>query len=153
MLHFGRQYFLELLPLELVDRLYEAETDPLVKLSKYDERHVPLYNGKTGEVVTQLLAESVRRYSRARACGLLSEGVDVGYGMELADIQLPANGGVTAVVEVGTEHTGDLLVGADTANSFVRTWLLGDEAANCTELEVITYNFNGTYHAETATAI
>lgn len=149
-LHWGRDFIQQLLPINLLHRLKEAETDPWFQLTPHLQNNVPVYNGQTGEVLVELTRPLVCRYSRARMIKLLGEGVDVQHDRKLVDIDVHPGGSVTARFADGSTVTGDLLIGADSASSAVRTWLVGKEAAACSEPPIIAYNFCARYPAEQA---
>lgn len=152
-IHRGREFIHELLPTHLIHRLKEAESDPWIQLTPHEQDHVPIYDGKTGEIVVELQRPFVCRYSRARLVNLLSQGLDIRYGAEFIDIKTSADG-VEALFADGSSVIGDVLIGADSASSFVRKWLLGDEElARCSEAPIVAYNFHARYPAEQAIAL
>ena len=149
-LHWGSEH-LKSLPPELIAQLKSAETDPWIYLTPEQETRQPVCNGKTGEIIAYIEAISTRRVSRSRLRKILSQGLDIQFGRKLVDIELSQDASyVTAICADGLRVTGNTLVGCDAANSFVRTWLLGEELAKCDEMPMISYNFSCQYSAEQA---
>lgn len=149
MMHWGFDSLRRHLNKDIVDALPEAQADPWIKLTEYEATYMPIFNGKTGELVVANPTKPFTRFSRAKLVALLSKGLEIRYGKQLADITTHTDY-VTARFADGTTATGDLLIGADSANSFVRSWLLGEEAAKCTEVPMVSYNFKAQYPAEYA---
>lgn len=147
-LHWGSSY-LQALPPAIVGQLKWAETDPTIELSHEQETIIPVYNGKTGEVIANIDAVSTRRVSRSKLKKLLSQGLDIQYKKEIVNISATDRGVVAAFAD-GEEAVGNVLVGCDSANSAIRSWLLGADVARCEELPVIAYNFTVQYSAEQA---
>lgn len=146
-LHWGENFLQQLLPIDIALRLREADTDPYIHLTEHERTHAPIFNGKTGEVIVELKRPSNRRLSQKKACRVLSQGVQVFYNKELVDIDVREN--VRAIFADGSSYCGNTIVGADSAESFVRTWLLGD-VARCSHMPMIAYNFEASYPAEIA---
>lgn len=148
-LHWGKKHMDDILPPELIDQLPSAETYPDVALTEKQECLQPVLNGATGEIIAGLRAISTRRVSRAKLLRLLGQGLPVQHGMRLVDIRLDAER-VTAVFNDGQSYSGNMLIGCDSANSFVRQWLLGQSKARTSDLPITAYNFTQTYTAEQA---
>ena len=69
------------------------------------------------------------------------------YGKELSDISYgPDGNGVTAVFKDGEKVFGTIIVGCDGPRSSVRNFLLGEEAAKVTPLNVVHSNVAVCYH-------
>ena len=69
------------------------------------------------------------------------------YGKELSDISYSTDGsGVTAIFKDGEKVSGTIIVGCDGPRSSVRTFLLGEEAAKVTPLNVVHSNLAVCYH-------
>lgn len=154
MLHWGKEHLQETLPDDIAARFFqECDTDHPVQFAAEGSFRHPCYNGKTGEVLINLPVPPVRRYSRAKVVKLLSEGIDVRYGKKLIDISIEGDN-VTAKFEDGSMESGSLLVGADSANSFVRSWLFDhQEFAGASDLPMIVYNFPMSFPRELALQI
>ena len=147
-LHWGESFLQQLLPADIAQRLREAETDPWIQLTQHEQENVPIFNGKTGKMLMELQRPSNRRLSRAKACRLLAQGLDIRYNKRLVDIRVREK--VKAIFADGSSYAGSLIVGADSADSFVRTWLLGKETAKCTDVPIVVYNFAAQYPADFA---
>lgn len=147
-LHWGSSY-LQALPPAIAAQIKWTETDPTIKLSHEQETIIPIYNGKTGEVIANVDAISTRRVSRSKLKKLLSQNLDIRYKKEIVSISA-TDCGVVATFADGEEAAGDVLVGCDSANSAVRSWLLGAEVARCEVLPCIAYNFTVQYTADQA---
>lgn len=150
-LHWGSAHLQAHLPQSIRDRLPSAQTSSIISLTDEQRSHVFISNGQTGEVMIKLPIASSGRVSRTRLRAVLTEDIDIRYDHEISDIQLSADGEtVTAVFTNGKTHTSQLLLGADSASSFVRTWLLGKTAAAASEMPIIPYNFTTTFPADRA---
>ncbi|KAI9692330.1 MAG: hypothetical protein M1822_006561 [Bathelium mastoideum] len=150
-LHWGGDPLQACLPEALKAQLKSTETDPWIELTPEQNAKMPIINGRTGEILVRLQAISTRRVSRAKFRQALSVGLDIRYGRTLVNISLPAGEDrVVASFSNNEEARGNILIGCDSSNSFVRAWLLGDDKARCEEAPVISYNFSCTYTAEQA---
>lgn len=149
-LHWGSEHLNTCLPPEIASQLKYCETDPWIEMTPDQETRIPVCNGRTGKVMAHIQAISSRRVSKGKLKDLLSQGLVVQYGREIVDIVDTGDAKVTAVFADGHNVTGDALVGCDSANSFVRIWLLGKERARCDEMPIIPCNFPIRYSAEQA---
>lgn len=76
MLHWGKEYLSKVLPMEMVDRIPEAEADPYHPECQNDG--ITICNGETGEVILIMKADiPPRRLNRRKLRALLSEGVEI----------------------------------------------------------------------------
>lgn len=154
-LHWAASHISACLPDHLVARFHEAYADP--SLSPDAVTGLPIYNGKTGELLMSMGADKPCRVSRRKLRNLCAEGVDVQYGKMFAGARVlldeEANGGgggVEVEFEDGSKATGDLLVGCDGAKSRVRRALVGEEAAKLSDAGVGMFNFPYTFDEELA---
>lgn len=86
---------------------------------------------------------------------MLTKGLHHQFNKRLSNISLPDNrdGAVTAYFEDNTSVTGNLLVGADGANSYVRSFLFGPEKAALHHLPLMGCVTVATIPGELATKI
>lgn len=154
-LHWGSEHIAKCLPPELVERMTEAYADPT--LSPDAVTGLPIYNGKTGELVMEMKAEQPCRVSRKKMRNLFAEGLEIQYGKELVSIEEIKNkegkGGVRQVRLIfkdGTKATGDIVVGCDGARSRTRECICGKEEAALTEVPLSMFNFTQKFTAEQA---
>ena len=75
-LHWGKDHLADCLPKPLFDRLQNIRADPYTILSP-DQSNLPLYNGKTGDLLTELKGENPVRVSRRKMRVLFAEGLDI----------------------------------------------------------------------------
>ncbi|KAF2267335.1 FAD/NAD(P)-binding domain-containing protein [Lojkania enalia] len=146
-LHWGSSHVSKCLPPELVERMAEAYADPTVAPDAVTG--LPIYNGKTGELIFEMKAERPCRVSRKKMRNLFSEGLDVSYGKDLVEI-VEDGEKVRAVFRDGTEAVGDVIVGCDGAHSRTRTCICGEEGAGLTTVPLSMFNFTQTFTAEQA---
>ncbi|CAL8584300.1 hypothetical protein XPA_009904 [Xanthoria parietina] len=120
---------------DISSRIPTVLVDPIRGFS--DQDVFPIINGQTGEILMKLPTPNVVRLNRSKFRALIAEGLDIQYGKRLRDIQCPS-GTDTVIVhfEDNTTVTGNLLIGADGANSRVREFLLGREKAALQPLAV-----------------
>jgi len=150
-LHWGSSHIESCLPPNLVARFNEAYADPTQ--SPDATTGLPIYNGKTGELVMEMAAEKPCRVSRKKMRNLFSEGLDVQYGKEMVSADLTDDGRVKVEFTDGSSATGDILVGCDGAKSRVRESIVGAEAAKLTSAPVSMFNFPYKFDTELATRI
>lgn len=101
------------LPPEIFAHLKNAQTDPFTEVSDQFSKTIPLYNGKTGDLITHVEAEGPRRVHRGRLRDLLRTGLNVRFGKELHTFSVE-NSTVIASFNGGKEvWKGAYLVGAD----------------------------------------
>jgi 2-polyprenyl-6-methoxyphenol hydroxylase-like FAD-dependent oxidoreductase len=146
-LHWGSEHIAKCLPTELVDRISETYADPTV--SPDAVTGLPIYNGKTGELIMEMAAHKPCRVSRRKLRNLFSEGLDIQYGKELVDIKEDGEK-VKVLFKDGTEVEGDLVVGCDGAKSRVREVICGKEQAALTEVPLLMFNFPHKFEKEQA---
>ncbi|KAK6384783.1 hypothetical protein LTS17_002346 [Exophiala oligosperma] len=138
----------ELLPKELFDRL--AECQPDIKLNSKESgcESVMIRDGATGETIVEPPFPAVRRLNIQKTRTLWSKDVNVQFGKTVTNIELTSDG-VIAHFQDGTSESGTVLVGADGGGSWVRRWLLGDEA-DARVLPYVFLNFPFKFTAERA---
>ncbi|KAF2401057.1 FAD/NAD(P)-binding domain-containing protein [Trichodelitschia bisporula] len=140
------------LPRPTWERVYTAANDPFFEPP--DPGNLPTWNGATGELLKDIPLLRMRRVSRRKFRALCAEGIDVQYGKVLAHIGdgdvsasqkaqgrppgprhvfkttdkqgTPREDYVTAHFNDGSVAGGSLLIGADGAQSAVRTNILGE---------------------------
>ncbi|KAL8800986.1 MAG: hypothetical protein Q9182_004778 [Xanthomendoza sp. 2 TL-2023] len=127
-IYHAKPQFDECVPKDISDRITSVLVDPIRGLSERDV--FPMLNGQTGEMLMELPTPNALRLNRSKFRALIAENLDIQYGKRLEDIDCPKDSSfVTAQFEDGTTVTGSLLIGADGANSGVRSFLLGPEKA------------------------
>ncbi|KAL8788898.1 MAG: hypothetical protein Q9213_001421 [Squamulea squamosa] len=125
----------ECLPAKISNRISSVLVDSTRGLREHDV--LPLLNGQTGELLMNLPTPNVVRLNRSKFRALIAEDLDIQYGKRLSSIECPSDSDVVTVrFEDGTAVTGNLLIGADGANSRVREFLLGKEKAALQPLAV-----------------
>jgi 2-polyprenyl-6-methoxyphenol hydroxylase-like FAD-dependent oxidoreductase len=145
-LHWGSEHVSKCLPAELVDRLSEAYADP--SLTPDAVTGLPIYNGKTGDLLMEMKAEKPCRVSRRKLRNLFAEGLDVQYGKEVADVIEEGEDRVRVVFKDGTEVVGDVVIGCDGARSRVRECICGEEQAQLKTVPLSMLNFTSQFTAE-----
>lgn len=139
-LHWGADAMATCLTPEMLAGVKIAQTDPYIELTEDERGRVPIYDGKTGEILAMPPIDAITRASREKLRKYLSKGLDVEFGKKIVGITHDeATDKVTASFEDGTTAVGDALVGADSASSFVRHWLLPNGEAELTTLPVVGY--------------
>ena len=156
-LHWGAEYIRNCLPDDLAARFHECYADPSLRPDAVGS--LPIYNGKTGELVMEMAAENPCRVSRSKMRNLFSEGLEVQYGKEASaayvvdDSTSPSAGRVRVDFVDGSHAIGDVVVGADGAKSQLREFILGAEAAQLTSAPVNLFNFSHKFPADLALRI
>ncbi|KAL8721858.1 MAG: hypothetical protein Q9225_001535 [Loekoesia sp. 1 TL-2023] len=124
----AKPQFDECVPDHISGKLSSALSDPVRGLSEQDV--FPLFNAQTGELLMEMPTPNATRLNRSKFRVLLAEGIDIQYSKRLSVIDCPDNStSVTARFEDGSAVTGNLIIGADGANSRVRDFLLGPSKA------------------------
>jgi len=149
-LHWGSSHISSCLPDDLVARFSEAYADPASNPS--DVTGLPIYNGKTGEIIFSMAAEKPCRVSRKKMRNLFSEGLDVQYGKKFTSGAIVDDKVVVQFAD-GTSATGDILVACDGAKSLVRSTIVGEEKAKLTSVPVSMFNFPYKFDAPLARQI
>lgn len=151
-LHWGSNHIASCLPEELLVRFHESYADPTLSVDAVSG--LPIYNGKTGEMIMNMAAEKPMRVSRKKMRNLFSEGIDVQYGKAVEAVSTidegENKGKVKVVFKDGTEAVGDVVVGCDGQKSKVRESICGKEAAELTEVPLYLFNFTQKFTAEQA---
>ncbi|KAI1458415.1 FAD/NAD(P)-binding domain-containing protein [Annulohypoxylon moriforme] len=130
-------------------RVNSTLVDPNIPIRELEQ--FPLYNGKTGELITQSPIPNLHRILRSRMRALIAEGLDIRYDKKLSDLEYSADGKtVTAIFEDGTKETGRLVIGTDGSQSKVRSLLLGPEKAALKKLPVAATFVTSSFPAEDA---
>ncbi|CAK3928811.1 FAD NAD(P)-binding domain-containing [Lecanosticta acicola] len=145
--HWGFPLMEKLLPDEIAARLIsEASVDKTLDYVTPPQNGSRIYDGVSGEVLKELVAEGrLVRVSRRKLRGLISEGIEVKFGMRLKDLVYLEAGGVEAVFENGNRVKGTVVVGADGPRSAVRSLLFPDSP----EEEVQCRHLDGLVHLST----
>ncbi|XXG99820.1 hypothetical protein Hte_006161 [Hypoxylon texense] len=125
--HWASPMLASLLGEEKWSRIGETLVDPNLPIK--DVEVCPLYNGKTGEQLNEMVLPNLHRILRGRLRTFIAEdAIDVQLGKTLESISYAEDGqSVTARFADGTSETGRLLVGADGSQSRVRAHLVGPE--------------------------
>ncbi|KAK4163754.1 hypothetical protein QBC43DRAFT_263623 [Cladorrhinum sp. PSN259] len=126
--HWALSLIHDILPDDILADVNTAYTDPI---SPESSEPIPFYNGTTGEVAFHVGGRA-RRLSRNRFRRLCTRGLNVQWAKAVEDVSVPdstSQGPVTIHFSDGTTALADLVIGADGPNSYVRRWLLGEEAA------------------------
>lgn len=150
-LHWGSSHIDSCLPPELVSRFNEAYADPGQSIDA--TTGLPIYNGKTGELIMEMAAEEPCRVSRKKMRNLFAEGIDVQYGKTVARAEYTESGKIKLEFKDGTSAIGDVLVGCDGAKSTVRENICGSEVAKLTTVPLSMFNFPYKFDAELAKSI
>ncbi|EQB47925.1 hypothetical protein CGLO_12891 [Colletotrichum gloeosporioides Cg-14] len=149
-LHWATHNIDECLPEDLAANLKSAQTDPYADIPHEASKTIPMYNGKTGDLVTHVGADGPRRVHRGRLRDFLRTGFDVRFGREMQSFSVE-NGAVTATFNNGEEvWKGAFLIGADGPLSIVRGAAIPENATDITAAPVIVFNFGATFTAEQA---
>jgi hypothetical protein len=150
-LHWGSSHIESCLPADLVARFNEAYADPTQ--SPDAVTGLPIYNGKTGDLIMEMGADKPCRVSRKKMRNLFAEGLDVQYGKDFVSARVNDSGKVEVTFEDGQKVTGDIMVGCDGAKSRVRATICGKEAAKLTDVPVSMFNFPYKFDGELAKKI
>jgi len=126
----------QLLPEDLFSRLSECQPDPKLDLKGSALESIIVRDGQTGATIVQPPFPGIRRLNIQKTRTIWSEGVDVKFGKSITALELASNG-VVARFQDGTTESASVLVGADGGGSWVRRWMLGDEATS----QVLPYTF------------
>jgi hypothetical protein len=76
-LHWGGDYVAKCLPPHLIARLEEARTNLGVELTPEQETRFEMVNGKTGETVAGINANTTRRVTRRKLRALFATDLDI----------------------------------------------------------------------------
>jgi hypothetical protein len=151
-LHWGASHIASCLPEDLAARFHESYADPSLTLDAVTG--LPIYNGKTGDLILEMGAEKPMRVSRKKMRNLFCEGIDVQYGKQVVrayvieDSSSPDHGRVKVEFKDGDHAVGDVVVGTDGAKSLLRESIVGFEDAQLTTVPVNLINFPYKFDAE-----
>ncbi|KAI6089531.1 FAD/NAD(P)-binding domain-containing protein [Hypoxylon rubiginosum] len=148
--HWASPMLASLLGEEKWSRINEALVDPHLPIKEVEK--CPLYNGKTGELLNEMVLPNLHRILRGRLRSFIAEdAVDVQLGKTLERISYAEDGqSVTAHFADGTSETGRLLVGADGSQSRVRTLLVGPEHTKLKKLPLAATFITASFPRERA---
>jgi hypothetical protein len=151
-LHWGASHIASCLPEDLAARFHESYADPSLTLDAVTG--LPIYNGKTGDLILEMGAEKPMRVSRKKMRNLFCEGIDVQYGKQVVrayvieDSSSPDHGRVKVEFKDGDHAVGDVVVGTDGVKSLLRESIVGFEDAQLTTVPVNLINFPYKFDAE-----
>jgi 2-polyprenyl-6-methoxyphenol hydroxylase-like FAD-dependent oxidoreductase len=127
----------QLLPESLYATLPKCQPDPSLDTKAANKECVLVRDGSTGEKMVEPHFPGVRRVNIRKTKTVWREGLDVQYGKKVVGIEVVEDG-VKAKFEDGTEsERADVIMGADGGGSYVRKFLLGEDAKQ----EVLPYTF------------
>jgi 2-polyprenyl-6-methoxyphenol hydroxylase-like FAD-dependent oxidoreductase len=149
-LHWGQSHIAACLPDDLLARFHEAYADP--NQSPDATTGLPIFNGKTGELLMEMGADRPVRVSRKKMRNLFKEGLDVQFGKAFIGAETKGEK-VEVTFADGTKAVGDVLVGCDGAKSRVRAVLCGEEGGKLTDVPVSMFNFPYKFDGELAEKI
>lgn len=108
-LHWGASHISACLPEDLAARFNEAYADP--SLPPDAVTGLPIYNGKSGELIMEMGADRPCRVSRGKMRKLCGEGIDVQYGKKFIGMREVEDGRKVEVeFEDGEKVRGELLM-------------------------------------------
>ncbi|KAE8551371.1 hypothetical protein TMatcc_001314 [Talaromyces marneffei ATCC 18224] len=148
-LHWGKEYLFSVVPDYIQSRLKEALVDPHYNA----DEPFPHINGETGEVIAEAHMPGLVRVSRRKLRRLLGwgTGLKIMFEKKLVSIKHDQDGLVTASFSDGSQETASLLIGCDGSRSKVRSFLVGEELAKPTDIDLTMMNHAaGGYTAEQA---
>lgn len=122
---------------ELFARLKECQPDPGLDCAARGQESVLVRDGATGKTLVEPAFPGIRRLQIKRTRRTWGQGIDVQFGKSITDVQILADGGLSAHFADGTSTSGSVLIGTDGGSSWVRAWLLGAGA----EAWDLGYNF------------
>ncbi|KAF3386179.1 putative FAD-dependent monooxygenase [Penicillium rolfsii] len=133
-LHWGFEPLEYLVPAEILSQIKDAQVDPHVATK--DSDRLPLINGQTGELITEIKSSKFYRFRRDKFRGMLLQGLDVQWGKALVDLEYsPAGERVIAKFSDGSEAIGSMVIATDGPHSMVRSLLVGEENAKVTPID------------------
>ncbi|KAK4228081.1 hypothetical protein QBC38DRAFT_476124 [Podospora fimiseda] len=130
LLHWAWPVICQILPEPILADINTAYTDPFHPYSDSVAESIPFYNAVTGQVAFRAPANA-RRISRTRLRRLCTRGLGIHWSKTVTNISFPEDKTVPLTIHFhdGTSTSSDLIIGADGPNSFIRRWLLGEEAS------------------------
>ncbi|KAH8683224.1 hypothetical protein BGZ60DRAFT_399688 [Tricladium varicosporioides] len=132
-LHWGLPVLKSLILESVVAQLQSVQVDPNTPTKPVDT--LAFLNGRTGEVMSAPEIPNFHRLRRSKLRALLCQDLDIRWDMRLKDIAFEDDGkSVVAIFEDGQHVKGQLVIGADSTKSTVRTKLLGPAQAASTRL-------------------
>uniref|UniRef100_A0A093USH3 Zeaxanthin epoxidase, chloroplastic n=1 Tax=Talaromyces marneffei PM1 TaxID=1077442 RepID=A0A093USH3_TALMA len=139
----GMEYLFSVVPDYIQSRLKEALVDPHYNA----DEPFPHINGETGEVIAEA-------HMPGLLGGIVAVITDLKYlqfEKKLVSIKHDQDGLVTASFSDGSQETASLLIGCDGSRSKVRSFLVGEELAKPTDIDLTMMNHAaGGYTAEQA---
>lgn len=123
------------MPADVLAQVKGAQVDPHVATK--DSDRLPLINGQTGALITEIKSSKFYRFRRDKFRAMLLQGLDVHWGKSLVDIEYsPARERVTAKFSDGSEVVGSMIVATDGPHSAIRSLLVGEDAAKVTPIDI-----------------
>jgi 2-polyprenyl-6-methoxyphenol hydroxylase-like FAD-dependent oxidoreductase len=149
-IHWALQQLYDILPEELSARIFECVGNPdAIKNGQMGSfTFLNLRTGKPALKTTIPPGWKGARMSRVRFLQLLMTDLDIHYSHRLSRITFPTDDTVRAHFENGDQETGNLLIGADGANSVVRRFVYGAENSKNTQLPIRMLNCRSEYPLE-----
>ncbi|OOQ88356.1 putative monooxygenase [Penicillium brasilianum] len=133
-LHWGFEPLEYLVPADVLSQVKDAQVDPHVATK--DSDRLPLINGQTGELITEIKSSKFYRFRRDKFRAMLLQGLDVQWGKDLVDLEYsPAGERVIAKFGDGSEVIGSMVIATDGPHSAVRSLLVGEENAKVTPID------------------
>ncbi|KAM3504139.1 hypothetical protein MY10362_003760 [Beauveria mimosiformis] len=133
-LHWGFEPLQHLVPGNVLAQVKEAQVDPHV--STKDSDRLPLMNGQTGALITEIKSSKFYRFRRDKFRAMLLQDIDVQWGKAIVDVEYsPGGERVIAKFSDGTQVIGSMIVATDGPHSAIRSLLVGKEAAKVTPID------------------
>ncbi|KAE8391159.1 hypothetical protein BDV23DRAFT_171898 [Aspergillus alliaceus] len=135
-IHWALQQLYDILPEELSARIFECVGNPDA-----------IENGQMEPALKTTIPPGWKaaRMSRVRFLQLLMTDLNIHYSHRLSQITFPTDDTVRAHFENGDQEAGDLLIGADGANSVVRRFVYGAENPKNTQLPICMLDCRSEY--------
>lgn len=128
-IHWGLDNVKALLPEHLWSQISTTYCNPAAYVDWEEVEGITFFQGHTGELLFRSPPAIMRRITRQKLRNLISQGVEIRWGVSFESFEESPSGGVTLRFADGAEETADIMVGADGARSKIRHLLLGEEKA------------------------
>jgi hypothetical protein len=125
-IHWSLEHLEQLLPKEIWAKLPDISCNPAVPIDAGG--NYPIIHGETGNLLAGVPYARGLRVPRSKMRALCAEGIDVQYGMKLANVDFDASGiGLTATFNDATKVDASLIIGSDGPRSTIRSFAMGSE--------------------------